>query len=262
MLIDGDERLLGQQSPGHAAAARLRSRREVPGGVLACDRGVGDRAVPVGVGRAEVQGAAAAAGEEQPSVRGEEGRRRRLVPARLGDAADVRHGPRQRRGCCVHGRLFDPAALPQMREEEQEAALAVGVALEPGAQRGIDERLQRTARLLPLWDRAVVCEQPGAAAKGMGVLERDPADARLPHMGDDCLGLHERRERLELRIAMRWCQAVDDARRAALEPAEAPAVGVLVALDAQGVGAVEQLVGDPAGHPGLRPEETTHGRAF
>ena len=90
-------------------------------------------------------------------------------------------------------------------------------------------------------------EQPGTALEGMGVLHRHASHAGLPDVGDYGLGGDEVGQLLEICVAVGGGQAADHTGRAALVPAQAPTIGVLAALHAQGVCAVKQLVGDAAG---------------
>src|SRR6266849_6354579 len=122
------------------------------------------------------------------------------------------------------------AAAGQVREEDQEAALAVGLAPQLVPQRGIDLGLQGGAALLPLRDGAVVREQPGAPLEGVRVLQRDPPHAGLADVRQDGGGGHERGDLLEVLVAVRRGQAARNLWHAPDVPSQAPSVRVLAAL--------------------------------
>src|SRR6266850_128380 len=251
--IDRHHRVLGQEPP-RALAARGRLAR-----ILAGDRDVAAAPPRVRRRRGEEEGAAPPAGEQEPPVGGEKGRARFLSGA-LGDLAHRRDRLGQGGGRRFHVRVLEVAAAAHPGEEDQEAALAVGLAAQARSQRGVDRGLQRPPCALPVGDRTVVREQPGSVLEGMRVLRGHPPDAGLADVGQYGLGCDEVGQLLEICVAVGGCETADHPRDVALVPADAPAVGMLAALHPQGVGAVEELVGNAAPVAGAAAEEAAHAR--
>src|SRR5205814_9051548 len=164
----------------------------------------------------------------------------------------------QRRGRVREGCRGGIATIGEAGEEQVEAALAVGLAAELGAQAGIDAGLHRRGNQAPVGDGSVVREEPGTPLERMGIHERDRPDARLAQVREDGRGGDEGADVLEILVTVGSGKAAHHLRHPAHVPAEPPPVGMLAALDAERVGAVEQLVRDGARGDGAAAEEPAH----